>query len=317
MVRTSVLAAATAACLDSDALESLLEDIIDDNDDGRFRRKGGYMKGCTPRYGVANATSYLDRFRYRYWESEIWADIEDDRSYELSSVIAKDWRRDYLLPRAEFDRFVHDAGQCPELSEKAKGPAAVPLKHKIACCLYKWRMNMPYSVLKKCGRVSEPMIRKFATKLARVFVATYYTDHVHPPRSAAELARHLGKHAQLGFPGMLCFWDGTPVEWLNCPSGDHWKFQGKEGYPTVSYLIGGGMNREVFECSNGFTGTTNDTTNEGVRTMVWQEREGGRRESVYACLCLCLRLCICICICICMCGYACAHPCSRWGCNSI
>ena len=100
MVRTSVLAAATAACLDSDALESLLEDIIDDNDDGRFRRKGGYMKGCTPRYGVANATSYLDRFRYRYWESEIWADIEDDRSYELSSVIAKDWRRDYLLPRA-------------------------------------------------------------------------------------------------------------------------------------------------------------------------------------------------------------------------
>ena len=268
MVDAALLHQVAAAIVDSELDIACMEELLAADDQSKRPQRRGGWGGVTPRHGDLTSTHYLNRFRYRYWESRIWLELSDGRTYEMGGYYANDFRKDYMLPRAEFDRFVADAQAIPGLACKEpgqnpnrKGPLPVPLKHKVAVCLYKWCNNVPWKTVCKLGRVSESMIRKFSTRLAKLFVATYYAQDVHPPRTPLEINRTLTKHARLGYEGLLGFWDGVPVEWLNCPAGDKWKYCGKEGYATRSYMVCGNMNREIYETGlTGFPGTTNDLT---------------------------------------------------------
>ena len=269
---------------------SVLADLLVDDDDvslleavkevddkvkkDRKSRRGGWG-GLRPRRLGSNGGTYLERYRYRYWESQIWKDLQAAESYNMGhNEFGRTFRNEYLVPRIIFDRMVVEAGQIPELTVKEplahrsedvrpwakKGTTGVPLKHKLACFLYKWRNNVPWKTVKKLGGVEETALRRWSKKFLKLYVKKYLAKYVHPPSSQEELDQNLTKHAKCGSPGCLAMYDGVPVEWLNCPTGDVWKHKGKEGYPVRRFLVAGNINRFVFECTRGFHGVTNDLT---------------------------------------------------------
>ena len=160
--------AVMAAIQDDEALDAAISEVVKraKKCDGKRRRRGGW-KNLKPRYGDANATTYLEKFRYKYWKSAIWKQLQDEDTADEGCFQAADFRAEYGVPRFVFDEFVKLAESTPGLECKAvkgasrmKGACAVPLKHKLACCLWKWRAGCSWRALKKVGRVSEPMIRK-------------------------------------------------------------------------------------------------------------------------------------------------------------
>ena len=73
----------------------------------------------------------------------------------------------------------------------------------------------------------------------------------------------------------------VPIEWLNCPAGDMWKYKGKEGYPTRSFLVAAAVTREVYEVSVGFPGTTNDLSKAHFSPLMSALRNGSYSQWVF------------------------------------
>ena len=94
---------AISAVLDDDdyVLHSLMCDV--EGGDNRKRRRNGWQR-LQPHLGDPGAGKYLSRFRGPYWLSVIWKDIINDDTYVLGSYAAKEWEKDYMLPRKWFDK---------------------------------------------------------------------------------------------------------------------------------------------------------------------------------------------------------------------
>lgn len=211
--------AAIVAMENDDALDFAISEVVKrpKKCDGRRRRRGGW-KNLKPRYGDATATTYLKKWRYRYWESPIWKQLQDEDTHDEGCFQAADFRAEYGVPRLVFDEFVELAESTPGLecksvkgSSKIKGACAIPLSHKLACCLWKWRAGCSWRALKKVGQVSEPMIRKWWHTFTKLTVQAHYAKYVHPPTAPDEIQRRLDRSAKLGVPGCLTWCDGVPV----------------------------------------------------------------------------------------------------------
>ena len=277
---------------EDNALENLLQELDDGKRDGRKRRRGGWG-GLEPAGHDAKTVPYLQRFRGdKLEQSMIWKAHTDPASADPTCREGREWVNDHMLPWPEFLQLVHDAKSIPALSRKeegerrVKGPHGIPMKHLVACALYKLHQDVPYKTVAKLGGISEPVIRRFVPALAKHMVLAFYQRDVYPPTTEADVNLILAKHGRLGFPGCITMWDGVPVEWLNCPSGDLWCNQGKEGYPTRSFLISGDMNGTIHECSQGFTGTTNDLTKSRFSPMMDELRTGIYADMSFDVTCL-------------------------------
>ena len=168
-----------------------------------------------------------------------------------------------MLPRKLFDAMLMDVLSIPELAGKEadphkKGTYGLPVKLRLACCLYKYHKNIPWGMFYKLANISASPLERWSDSFLRLYTDKYYDRDVHPPQSEQEIQTTLMKHDLMGQTGCLNMWDGVHIEWPNCPSGDKWKFQGKEGYPTVAFLIAGDGNGLIHECSQAHPGTSND-----------------------------------------------------------
>ena len=72
-----------------------------------------------------------------------------------------------------------------------------------------------------------------------------YSQHVYLPRSLEEVKTTETRFARQGFPGAVSDADGVQIPWIACPAVYAAANTGKEGYPTLGFLVFNGPNGEV------------------------------------------------------------------------
>ena len=60
-------------------------------------------------------------------------------------------------------------------------------------------------------------------------------EYIYIPRNITEMQRISRDYNAAGLPGCVGSMDVVHVKWANCPTGDHNRAKGKEGYQTLAF----------------------------------------------------------------------------------
>ena len=90
---------------------------------GRKRRKGGYHPVCRSKpvdWQRQVGSSKVSKWRHEYKSSTWWRQLQDERTYEGSSYVGKQFRRDFRITRDLFDILVAEANTVAKLKEQGR-----------------------------------------------------------------------------------------------------------------------------------------------------------------------------------------------------
>ena len=90
--------------------------------------------------------------------------------------------------------------------------------------------------ISEMSMMGESTINNIFKQFVKGFADMYYTDFIKFPEGQ-ELSRVMEVYRMLGLPGACGSMDGTHVKWAVCPKYLHHACKGKEGYPTLAWLI--------------------------------------------------------------------------------
>jgi hypothetical protein len=140
---------------------------------------------------------------------------------------------------------------------RTRRTSRIPYPFKILCVLRMLGRADVADTTSELSHIGESTCRYlFATFVAQ-FSAAFYTKFIKFPE-AEELLRVLEIYRKLGLPGAVGSMDGTHVSWGNCPQSLANECVGKEGYPTLGWMVIVNHNRRVLFCSNENYGSAND-----------------------------------------------------------
>jgi hypothetical protein len=83
-------------------------------------------------------------------------------------------------------------------------------------------------------------------------------EYIYIPRNITEM-QHISRHYNAaGLPGCVGSMDLVHVKWASCPTGDHNRAKGKEGYPTLAFQCLTDFNQRVMAIYGPQFGSRND-----------------------------------------------------------
>ena len=83
-------------------------------------------------------------------------------------------------------------------------------------------------------------------------------EYIYIPRNITEMQRISRDYNAAGLPGCVGSMDVVHVKWANCPTGDHNRAKGKEGYPTLAFQCLTDFNRRIMAIYGPQFGSRND-----------------------------------------------------------
>jgi hypothetical protein len=107
-----------------------------------------------------------------------------------------------------------------------------------------------------CG-ISTSEVQKFFYMFIEALV-DMKDEYIYLPRNFAELKSVIRDYNAAGLPGCVGSMDVVHVKWSNCPSGDHNRAKGKEGYPTLGFQCITDFNWRVMAIYGPQFGSQND-----------------------------------------------------------
>jgi hypothetical protein len=83
-------------------------------------------------------------------------------------------------------------------------------------------------------------------------------EFISMPKNITQLRRITKYYKVAGLPGCCGSMDVVPVKWSACPTGDHNRAKGKEGYPSLAFQCVTDFNRRILAVYGPQFGTRND-----------------------------------------------------------
>ena len=106
-------------------------------------------------------------------------------------------------------------------------------------------------------------------------------EYVFLPRNVAELRRMSKYYDKVGLPGCCGSMDVVHIKWLSCPTRDHNRLKGKEGYSTLAFQCITDYNRRVIGIYRPKFGTGNDKEIVKVDPNVYLIRHGWYKDILW------------------------------------
>jgi hypothetical protein len=178
-------------------------------------------------------------------------DVSDPSTYK-----GKLFRRRFRVPFTLFaDTIVprmRDAGVFQQ-----KRHVRIPIEVKVLLGLRVLGRDNDLDTMNEISGVSESYAREIFHQFLDGFVSLFKDDHVYFPKEE-ELHRINEVYRRMGLPGACGSMDCTHVLWHACPLEYKNMCKGKEGVPTLSFLVIVDHNRRVLYCSGAYFGAASD-----------------------------------------------------------
>ena len=229
------------------------------NNPGKARRRGSW--NVKPRQHLRWRPNDEDiLWRKDYWEWDTsrcnwWSLLECSES-EDAHHFREQFRQQFGVARAVYDQLLDELRSVPGLEDgrmrvdaagKQRGKReSKPLCIKLLAALRAVTSGISFRKLQEEACISEKSARRsFSWLIVDHIVDHLYNRHVYMPRSVEELKTTESRFARQGFPGAVSDLDGVQIPWNACPAVYAAANTGKEGYPTLGFLVFNGPNGEV------------------------------------------------------------------------
>ena len=202
----------------------------------------------------------LDPNKSVWWELLNHPEVADE-----NSAAGRRFRSKFRLPYAMAMQLVADAQKVDEWKDKpsgpgnGRGPGRHPLVLKVLATLRHLGKGLDPETLEEGAQISKSLLKVFIPAFVKWMAETLYPREVRLP-TGTHLERSMRVYETLGFPGAYCSADGVHVEWDRAPAATRADYVGKEGYPTVAFVVGVLHSREVIHVSTPMPGKRNDKT---------------------------------------------------------
>jgi len=240
------------------------------------KRRQVELRARKGRYEYEFEEGDIRRWRLDPAKSPWWELLRHPEVAEKGSPAWKKFRHKFRLPYQMAMELVERAQTNPEFSDgggEKSGRKRHPLVLKVLAALRHLGKGLDAESLEEVAMISETVLKTFIPKFLKWLVDTMYEKWVQLPEGT-KLARSLAVYERLGFPGAFCSADGVHVPWDRAPSNQHNLFVGKEGFPTVAWVVSVLHTREIIHISEGMPGHTNDKTHARHDALFAQLREG-------------------------------------------
>ena len=232
---------------------------------GRHRRRAGWHP--KPYAGDPDGVG-MEKFRYQYWKSPLWALFNNEATKVDGTREAKEFKAQFGVPRQIFDELVAEASEYKEIPSHSAGdgsgikaPTTIPIKARLAATLWQHRGRALPRAAAFAACQEPDGLRRWQRLWTQCVVKYDYEKWVHPPETAEEIEDILGLHAHLGFPGCIGFTDGLAVEVHNIPWSRRNGHQGKtSGAHTRNFNVSGSARRMIHYVHGSHQGSDNDKT---------------------------------------------------------
>ena len=231
------------------------------------------------RYDYDFGEGDMRRWRLNADSSPWWPYINHPDVYDERSSAGKRFRDKFGLPKVKFDELVTQAQNEPEFADKSggpgcgQGPPRHPLVLKVCAVLRHLRKGMDAESLEDVAQISASSLKVFIPNFLDWMVRVIYPKWVKLP-DGATLLRSMQVYEQLGFPGAFCSADGVHVPWDRAPSTQNHIYVGKEGFPTVAFVVAFLHSREIIHVDEAVGGAMNDKTQAHHSVIFDQLRSG-------------------------------------------
>ena len=243
------------------------------------KRRAVEIKPRVGRYDYDFDEGDMRRWRLDADRSPWWAYINHPDVYDESSSAGKRFREKFRLPKVRFDELVAQAQNEPQFADKSggsghgKGPPRHPLVLKVCAVLRHLGKGMDPESLEDVAQISASSLKVFIPEFLAWMVRVIYPEWVKIPEGI-KLLRSLQVYEQLGFPGAFCSADGVHVPWDRAPSSQNHIYVGKEGFPTLAFVVAFLHSREVIHVDEAVGGAMNDKTQAHHSVIFDQLRSG-------------------------------------------
>jgi len=192
-----------------------------------------------------------------FWESNWGKLLRHHDIHNPRSVEGKRFRRRFRLPFPLFEYFVDICIRYNIFDMTNKSP--IPIQLKIMACL---RILARDNCADDINELSFQLLGESTVhNLFKTFV-TNVSIRIFPKvvklSKGKELEAVLHSFAKVGLPGCVGSMDCTRVKWTMCPARQRWGHVGKEGFPTVVFLVIVDHNKRVQYVSGYYKGSCND-----------------------------------------------------------
>ena len=165
------------------------------------------------------------------------------------------FRRQFGVARAVYDQMLDELRNVPGLVDgKTRVDAAgkqrgkresKPLCIKLLAALRYVTCGKSFEKLQEECLITKRSARRSFWLIVDHVVDHMYSQHVYLPRTLEEVKTTEARFARQGFPGAVSDADGVQIPWIACPAVYAAANTGKEGYPTLGFLVFNGPNGEV------------------------------------------------------------------------
>ena len=196
--------------------------------------------------------------KYNYFQHEWMMALSNPDIKIETSRTAITFRRRFRVPFSIFDEWIIPIcrdNNVFEINDERK--SRIPLEVKIMVSLRILGRSNCADDINELSHVPASSVNFIFKTFVKNFAKHAYPMFVKIP-TGERLNRTLECYSQLGFPGCIGCIDGTQVIWFRSPSADTVKNTGKEGDPSLGFLIIVDHSRYIMYCSNWFYGSTND-----------------------------------------------------------
>ena len=189
------------------------------------------------------------------------------RTYDLKSHAAREFRKDFRMPRPLFDKLYDHIQTVDTLKDKpegrghGRGPPRVPAFMKLMASLYLIGHGCDFHTVFRISHVHENTLRPwFHQFLTHVAHGPFFDEWVHGPRTKQELQAILDVYEKVGFPGAMGSCDAVHSgPWEKCPAKQT-ALHKREKFPTLAFNAVVTHSRRIQSFSGSHPGTRNDKT---------------------------------------------------------
>ena len=123
--------------------------------------------------------------------------------------------------------------------------------------LYRLGTGASFQTCRAVSNISVSEIRSFFDTFLHA-MHEMCEEYISMPTSISELRRITNHYKVTGLPGCCGSMDVVHVKWSACPTGDHNRAKGKEGYPSLAIQCVTDFNRRILAVYGPQFGTRND-----------------------------------------------------------
>ena len=192
-----------------------------------------------------------------FWESQ-WGQLISNPNVENPrKTEGRRFRRRFRLP---FPVFQHLVELCTrENIFKLVNKSPIPIELKILSCLrILGRDNCADDITELTQQILGESTVNFIFKAFVEGMELLVYPKVCKFASGKLFQQVLQIYSKLGLPGCVGSMDCTRIKWIMCPQRTRWHHVGKEGFPTMVFLVIVDHKHRVQYCSGFFKGSNND-----------------------------------------------------------